>query len=96
VTNPKPMQLRLLFHSIHNVMLAEELLLKVGIEIDMIPVPREISSDCGMCLACHSKDLDTIRTNFAKAHFTSSIMIYESKTADKTSAGNCKLILTIP
>ncbi len=87
----KLMELRLIFHSIHNVMLAEELLLKAGVPIDIIPVPREISSDCGMCLACYLKDLDKIRASFKKEPFTSSITIYESNKPDR----NFQLLLTL-
>ncbi|HDS16551.1 MAG TPA: DUF3343 domain-containing protein [Proteobacteria bacterium] len=76
------MDLRLIFHSIHNVMLAEELLLQDGLAIDMQPVPRVISSDCGMCLAARSVDLPRIKVCLAKAPFTSPIEIYQSPTAD--------------
>ena len=106
MTDPNLMELRLILHSIHNVMLAEELLLKIGVPIDMIPVPREISSDCGMCLACHLKDLDKIRASFENEPFTSSIMIYEKrepkrkvKTLDwkrNTTDRKFKLLLTLP
>ncbi len=96
MTDPSLMELRLIFHSIHNVMLAEELLLKAGISIDMMPVPREISSDCGMCLACHLKDLDKIRVSLKKEPFTSSIMVYKSKTESKKLGRNFQLLLTLP
>ena len=36
--------------SIHFVLKAEKLLKKNGISHDVIPVPREISSDCGMAI----------------------------------------------
>ncbi len=85
------MDLRLIFHSIHNVMLAEELLLEADVPIEMIPVPREISSDCGMCLACRLKDLERIRESFKKKPFTSSITIYESNKPDP----DFKLLLTL-
>ena len=39
-----------LFESIHRVMRAEKLLKGKGIKIDLIPVPREISSDCGVAI----------------------------------------------
>lgn len=39
-----------LFSSIHHVMRAEKLLKGKGIKIDLIPVPREISSDCGVAI----------------------------------------------
>jgi len=40
----------LIFSSIHQVMRAEKFLKGKGIEIDLIPVPREISSDCGVAV----------------------------------------------
>ena len=96
MTDPGLMELHLIFHSIHNVMLAEELLLKAGVPINMMPVPREISSDCGMCLACRLKDLDKIRASFEKEPFTSSIMIYKSRTESKTHDRNFQLLLILP
>ena len=37
-------------YSIHNVMKAEKVLRSQGILFDTIPVPREISADCGMAI----------------------------------------------
>ncbi|MGA2467913.1 MAG: DUF3343 domain-containing protein [Thermodesulfobacteriota bacterium] len=39
-----------LFESVHRVMKAEKLLQGKGIKVDLIPVPREISSDCGIAV----------------------------------------------
>jgi hypothetical protein len=39
-----------LFESIHQVMRAEKLLKEKGMEVDLLPVPREISSDCGVAI----------------------------------------------
>ena len=39
-----------LFRSIHLVIRAEKLLKGLGMEVDLIPVPREISSDCGVAI----------------------------------------------
>ena len=39
-----------LFESVHRVMKAEKILKEKGIEVDLIPVPREISSDCGVAV----------------------------------------------
>ena len=39
-----------IFESVHRVMKAEKLLKGKGIKIDLIPVPREISSDCGVAI----------------------------------------------
>jgi hypothetical protein len=38
------------FESVHRVMKAEKLLKGKGLKIDLIPVPREISSDCGVAI----------------------------------------------
>jgi hypothetical protein len=40
----------MLFGSIHQVMRVEKILKGKGVEIDLIPVPREISSDCGVAI----------------------------------------------
>jgi hypothetical protein len=39
-----------LFQSISGALLAEKLLKKRGIAYKLIPVPRHLSSDCGVCL----------------------------------------------
>ena len=39
-----------LFESVHQVMKAEKFLKGKGFSIDVIPVPREISSDCGVAI----------------------------------------------
>ncbi len=40
----------LLFQSVHQVMKAEKVLKERGMAVDLIPVPREISSDCGVAI----------------------------------------------
>ncbi len=39
-----------IFHSIHRVMKAEKLLKAEKLEILLIPVPRQLSSDCGLAI----------------------------------------------
>jgi uncharacterized SAM-binding protein YcdF (DUF218 family) len=39
-----------LFHSTAHAIRAEQILQQAGIEIKMIPTPRQLSSDCGMAL----------------------------------------------
>jgi hypothetical protein len=46
-----------IFESVHRVMKAEKLFKGKGIKIDLIPVPREISSDCGVAIEL-SADLE--------------------------------------
>jgi len=38
------------FLSVHHVMKAEKVLKREGLKIDLIPMPREISSDCGVAV----------------------------------------------
>jgi hypothetical protein len=39
-----------LFHSVTHAMKAEKLLKAAGLTFKLIPVPKHISSDCGICL----------------------------------------------
>ncbi|MBW2451079.1 MAG: DUF3343 domain-containing protein [Deltaproteobacteria bacterium] len=39
-----------IFHSIHRVLKAEKVLKKQGIQFLLIPVPRQLTSDCGLAL----------------------------------------------
>lgn len=39
-----------IFHSIHRVMAAEKLLKQERAEILVIPVPRQLTSDCGLAI----------------------------------------------
>lgn len=38
------------FHSVHRVMEAEKILKSAGADILLIPVPRQLSSDCGLAI----------------------------------------------
>lgn len=40
----------ILFPSIHFALRAEKLIKGKGFPIELIPVPRQLSSDCGVCL----------------------------------------------
>ena len=46
----KTKTLALLFKNVHQVMMAEDLLNSANIECDLVPVPREISSECGLAM----------------------------------------------
>ena len=45
----------LILPSVHQVMRAEKILKEKGIKVDLIPVPREISSDCGVAVECSAE-----------------------------------------
>ncbi len=40
----------ILFHTTSSVLRAEKLLIREGVEIKLIPTPRQLSSDCGIAL----------------------------------------------
>ena len=40
----------ILFDSVHHALRSEKILKEAGISHKLIPVPRHISSDCGICL----------------------------------------------
>jgi len=50
-----------LFHSTSGALMAEKLLKKEGIEYKIIPVPRHLSSDCGVCIRFSSQDESLVR-----------------------------------
>ena len=47
-----------LFHSTSGAIRAEKLAKKAGLKVKLVPVPRHLSSDCGVCLRCESSDVD--------------------------------------
>lgn len=50
-----------LFQSVNHVMKAEKILLAEEIPIKIIPVPKMISSDCGVCIRFKNNLLKKIR-----------------------------------
>ena len=53
--------LLLVFDSIHDVVRAERLLLAAGIPCDLLPTPHDVSSDCGMVVACDAAHEEAVR-----------------------------------
>ena len=45
-----------LFESVSAVLVAEKILKDMGILNKLIPVPKQLSSDCGVCLRVGSED----------------------------------------
>ncbi|AMV73135.1 DUF3343 domain-containing protein [Desulfuromonas carbonis] len=56
-----------IFHSIHRVMQAEKLLKQQRAEILLIPVPRQLTSDCGLAIRFAESDRDTVEAILAAA-----------------------------
>ena len=50
-----------LFQSTSGALMAEKLLKKEGITYKIIPVPRHLSSDCGVCIRFASHDEPVVR-----------------------------------
>jgi hypothetical protein len=48
----------LLFHSIHDVLKAESVLKSQGTLFELVPVPRTLSSDCGVCITSRAQPDD--------------------------------------
>jgi len=40
----------LLFHTIHDVLKADKILKEKQVRYELVPIPRNLSSDCGMCV----------------------------------------------
>ena len=51
----------LLFDSVSQVLLAEKVLKQAALGHKVIPVPRQISSDCGVCIRFDAENLDRAR-----------------------------------
>ena len=51
-----------LFYSTSGAIRAEKLTMEAGLRVKLIPVPRHLSSDCGVCLRCESADIDKVRS----------------------------------
>ena len=49
----------LLFRSIHDVLRAEKNLKERGFDFELMPIPRNLSSDCGSCIRLYD-ELDEV------------------------------------
>jgi hypothetical protein len=50
----------LLYHTIHDVLKTEKILKSRGAAFELVPVPRNLSSDCGSCVKLHGTLEDTL------------------------------------
>ena len=53
-------RLIVIFQSTYNAIKAERICLKAGVACQVIPVPREISSDCGIALEITNGDKERV------------------------------------
>ena len=54
-------ELAILFVTIHDVMAAEQALKQAGLWCDLVPTPRQLSSDCGMAVLTKPDELASVR-----------------------------------
>ena len=57
----------ILFYSVHFVLRAEKLLKQEGFAPKVIPIPRHLSSDCGVCLRVPWEKMEEIKAILQKA-----------------------------
>ena len=50
-----------LFHSTSHALRAEKVAKEAGLTVKLIPVPRHLSSDCGVCLRFNWADEEAVR-----------------------------------
>ena len=50
-----------LFYSTSGAIRAEKLAKDAGLKVKLIPVPRHLSSDCGVCLRCDSSQVEHLQ-----------------------------------
>jgi len=56
-----------IFHSIHRVMKAEKILKAAKLEILLIPVPRQLSSDCGLAIRFSASQREALEKELDEA-----------------------------
>lgn len=49
-----------IFHSIHRILKAEKILKREGVNFLLIPVPRQLTSDCGLALRFSPETRDNL------------------------------------
>jgi len=75
--NPKPQYSVMLFKAVSYVLKAEKILKKEGLPHKIIPVPKYISSDCGICIRFEPAMQDKI-----EAALANKVEIEETRTLD--------------
>jgi hypothetical protein len=56
-----------LFHTTTSALRSEKILRKAGLNVKLIPTPRELSSDCGMALRFELSDREEVENQLASA-----------------------------
>ena len=67
-----------IFHSIHRVLKAEKILKQAGVTFLLIPVPRQLTSDCGLALRFSPETKGALLEVLAKADLPPAEMFQRS------------------
>lgn len=67
------------FHSVHDALYFEKVFKEIGLNLQLIPVPREISSSCGIA----ARFSTTYRSDFEKAIADKNLEIDEIFTLEE-------------
>ncbi|MCD4708781.1 MAG: DUF3343 domain-containing protein [Candidatus Sabulitectum sp.] len=62
--------LYMIFKSMTHVLAAERVARKSGISCRMVPIPRSLSTDCGMCISVKAEDGDSFLSVVKQKGFT--------------------------
>jgi len=65
ISKPEKIYIVALFLSVSHVMKAEKILLGENIPIKIIPVPKSISSDCGVCIRIEEEYVEKLKVILA-------------------------------
>jgi hypothetical protein len=60
-------KLIMLFSTTHDVILAERVCLRLGLVVQVVPVPRSVSSECGMALEVTARNRKKVAAAIADA-----------------------------
>ena len=75
------------FDSIHLVLVAEGAFKERSIGCDLIPVPKELSADCGMALEFREEDLQAARPVLADARVQRCRLFRRTETGHESVEG---------
>ncbi len=75
-----------IFHSIHRVMKAEKVLKRAAADMLLIPVPRQLSSDCGLAIRYPAAEREVVEDLLRRENlFPEEIYSYDGKTFRRES-----------
>jgi hypothetical protein len=60
----------IVFHSTHDAINAERMCLRSGLRCQAIPVPREITAECGIALEVNPEDKIAVQSLFEKENIS--------------------------